>query len=550
MKYKYRNLFWVLALVAAFSFDQLFWKQPGGINFFIFVIVTLICGLIPFWLEKIAIPWTSYILLAPVVYFALMLAFRTEPFTDATNGLITLGSVILFAMTLRKGNWVKFTLKDYLINPLKFGLMLFPGAILFFSRIKAENSDTLEEALEESEEGTVPEVKPKKPNKYAPYTRGVLLALPIIIIFTCLLASADPVFNSHIQTIKDLFKIENLGETVFRMTYIIVIAYIILSALYYGLVESEKLEASPAEKPMDKRFLGMIESGIILGAVNLLFLSFVILQFTYLFGGTDNINVEGFTYSEYAVRGFFELVAVAVISLVLFYTLSQETNREGKTQKWLFSGLGLLLIAQVGVMLVSAHTRLSLYEGVYGFTRLRTITHLFIFWLGILLLVAAILELTRKMYRLPLAVVLFIFGFGVTVNVVNLDRFITEQNIILAMNDDGESDYVGLDARHIFYLSYDSIPPLVEYYDRADLPEELHEEIGGILACRAVTAEPPESKTWYSWQASRATALSLLESRSEELKAEYLEYSNLDGWEVTVNGQQSLCLPYGYQDYD
>ncbi len=46
----------------------------------------------------------------------------------------------------------------------------------------------------------------------------------------------------------------------------------------------------------------------------------MILQFTYLFGGTDNINVEGFTYSEYAVRGFFELVAVAVISLILFYT--------------------------------------------------------------------------------------------------------------------------------------------------------------------------------------------------------------------------------------
>ncbi len=127
MKFKYRNLFWVLALVAAFSFDQLFWKQPGGINFFIFVIVTLLCGLIPFWLEKIAIPWTSYILLAPVVYFALMLAFRAEPFTDATNGLITLGSVVLFAITLRKGNWVKFILKDYLINPLKFGLMLFPG---------------------------------------------------------------------------------------------------------------------------------------------------------------------------------------------------------------------------------------------------------------------------------------------------------------------------------------------------------------------------------------------------------------------------------------
>ncbi|QRN82154.1 DUF4173 domain-containing protein [Chloroflexota bacterium] len=549
MKYKYRNLFWVLALVAAFSFDQLFWKQPGGINFFIFVIITLLCGLIPFWLERISIPWTSYILLTPIFYFTLMLAFRAEPFTNATNGLVTLGSVVLFAMTLRKGTWVKFNLKDYLVNTFKFNVMLFAGSILFFSKTKPENNESPKEISAESGEEAESDKKLKKPNKYAPYIRGVLLALPIIIIFTCLLASADPVFNSHVQAIKDLFKIENLGETVFRMTYIIVIAYIILSALYYSLVESEKLEASPAEKPMEKRFLGMIESGIILGAVNLLFLSFVILQFTYLFGGTDNINVEGFTYSEYAVRGFFELVAVAVISLVLFYILSQETNREGKTQKWLFSGLGLLLIAQVGVMLVSAHTRLSLYESVYSFTRLRTITHLFIFWLGVLLVVAAVLELTRKMYRLPLAVILFIFGFGVTVNVVNLDRFIVEQNINQALNDDGESDYTGLDVGYLYSLSYDSIPPLVEFYDQGNLPTDLHEKIGGILACRSVTDELPQSTAWYAWQASRGTALNLLESHSEELETTFLDYDT-HGWNVTVNGQQSLCIYYGYWEND
>jgi len=547
MKYKYRNLFWVLALAAAFSFDQLFWKQPGGINFFIFVLITLLCGLIPLWLEKISIPWTSYILLAPIAFFALMLAFRTEPFTNATNGLITLGSVVLFTLTLRKGTWVQFNLKDLLINPLKFTLTLFSGSILFFSRTKPESSETSEEASEEFKEEVKSGEKTKKPKKFAPYIRGILLALPVVIIFTCLLASADPVFNSHIQAIRDLFKIENLGETIFRTTYIFIIAYILLSAYYYGLVESEKLEAGPAEKPMVKPFLGVIESGIILGAVNLLFLSFVILQFTYLFGGTENITAQGFTYSEYARRGFFELVAVAVISLVLFYTLIQETTREGKTQDRLFSGLGLLLVAQVGVMLVSAHTRLSLYEAVYGFTRLRSITHIFIFCLGILLLVAAILELTRKMYRLPLAVILFIFGFGLTVNVVNLDRFITEQNIILALNDDGKSDYTGLDTKYIFYLSYDSIPPLIEYYDRAELPTDLHEEIGGILACRSATNEPPESTAWYAWHASRATAFSLLESHSEELKSTYLDYDDMNGWTVTVNGQQSLCVPYGYQ---
>ena len=548
MKFKYRNLFWVLALVAAFSFDQLFWKQPGGINFFIFVLITLLCGLIPLWLEKISIPWTSYILLAPIAFFALMLAFRAEPFTNATNGLITLGSVVLFTLTLRKGTWVQFNFKDHLITPLKFTLTLFSGSILFFSRTKPESSETSVEVSEELEEENKSGEKPKKPKKIAPYLRGILLALPLIIIFACLLSSADPVFNSHIQTIRGLFKIENLGETIFRSTYIFVIAYILLSAYYYGLVESEKLEAGPVEKPMFKPFLGMIESGIILSAVNLLFLIFVILQFTYLFGGTENITVEGFTYSEYARRGFFELVAVAVISLGMFFGLSQETTRENKTQSRLFSGLGLLLVAQVGVMLISAHTRLSLYEAVYGFTRLRSITHIFIFWLGILLLVAAILELTRRMYRLPLAVILFIFGFGLTVNIVNLDKFIVEQNILQALEDDGQSDYTGLDVHYLYTLSNDAVPPLVEYYDQGELPAEMRAEIGGLLACRYATNDALQPTSRVSWHASRATAYNLLEAHSGDLE-NYLKYDQ-DEWYAVVNGEQTPCYYYGNSIWD
>ena len=544
MKTKYRNLFWVLALVAALSFDQLFWQKPGGINFFIFVLIALLGGLVPLWLEKVSIPWTSYLLLAPIVFFAGMTAIRTEPFTTATNGLITLGSVVLFTLTLRNGAWVRFNLKDYLVNTLKLGLNAFAGGILFFAKTKpaGASAETAEADPAESAEA------PKKPRKSAPYIRGILLALPVVILFTVLLASADSVFNARLEGLVDWIRIDNLGEFFFRLTYIAIIAYLLLGAYYYGLVESEKLQAGPADQPMVKPFLGTIESSIILGAVDLLFLTFVILQFTYLFGGTENITLEGFTYSEYARRGFFELVAVAVISLGLFYLLSQETNREGKAQKWLFSGLGLLLVAQVGVILVSAHTRLSLYEAVYGFTRLRTITHVFIIWLGILLLIAAGLELARKMYRLPFAVVLFIFGFGLTVNAMNLDRFIVEQNIHQALTTDEQSDYAGLDAHYLYTLSYDAIPPLFETFDQPGLPADLKEELGGVLACRSVTEQTPDSAPWTSWQASRAEARSLFNSHSQILK-NYLEMKQGE-WNAVVNGELTPCYEYGFVGMD
>jgi len=70
MKLKNKHLFWIFALLAAISFDILFWERPFGINFFIFILLAVLGGLIPSWLEKILIPWTSYLLLVPLAFFS------------------------------------------------------------------------------------------------------------------------------------------------------------------------------------------------------------------------------------------------------------------------------------------------------------------------------------------------------------------------------------------------------------------------------------------------------------------------------------------------
>ena len=62
--------------------------------------------------------------------------------------------------------------------------------------------------------------------------------------------------------------------------------------------------------------LGAIEISIVLGLINLLFLSFVIVQIPYLFGGMDLVQTTpDFKLAEYARRGFGELVIVAALVL-------------------------------------------------------------------------------------------------------------------------------------------------------------------------------------------------------------------------------------------
>jgi uncharacterized membrane protein YoaK (UPF0700 family) len=110
MQSKYRNLFWLLALSVAISFDQLFWERPIGINLFLFFLLALLGGLIPIWLEKEPIPRLSYLLLIPIIGFSLMTFFRAEPLTNVMNVLLTLGALILFSITLFNGDWIRFTI--------------------------------------------------------------------------------------------------------------------------------------------------------------------------------------------------------------------------------------------------------------------------------------------------------------------------------------------------------------------------------------------------------------------------------------------------------
>src|SRR6185369_12642068 len=85
--------------------------------------------------------------------------------------------------------------------------------------------------------------------------------------------------------------------------------------------------------------LGAIESATILVAVDVLFAIFVLLQIAYLFGGQDTLAATGLPYAQYARRGFFELVWVAVLAGGLLATVHAVAARRSRV----LVGAGLAL---------------------------------------------------------------------------------------------------------------------------------------------------------------------------------------------------------------
>ncbi|MEJ2486720.1 MAG: DUF4173 domain-containing protein, partial [Anaerolineales bacterium] len=485
---------WTVLLIG-WLFDLLFWDKVPGISIPIYLAILLAGGFFLARQQKLSPAPGLYWLLVPIIFFAIMTIIRLEPFTSFLNTVAALVLMALLSHSFLGGKWWQYTFKDYLTSAFSLGLdaIVRPVAV-FTSQPKPE---TLE----------LPEETDKKQGlrKSLAILRGLLIAFPIVLVFAGMLAEADPVFDQALSKFLDFFNIENLGEYILRAFLISFIAYIVLGVYLHAFYKNHDESFTDDRPQWLKPFLGITESVIVLGSINLLFLAFVAIQFQYFFGGESNINLAGFTYAEYARRGFGELVAVAIFSLLLFMGLSFITKKEGKSAHRVLSILGIVLFALVTVILVSSFQRLLLYEQAYGFTRLRAYTHVFMIWLGGLLLAVSLLELFRKQRYFAFAALVAGIGFITTLDLINIDSLIVKQNV--SRYQEGET----LDIAYLASLTVDAVPTLVDLYQSSPAAEK--QVLSGAIACHAELnyrydyADGPDQRySWVSFHFSRLRA--------------------------------------------
>ena len=521
---------WGFALLVAWGVDTLFWEKTPGISFAVFVAACLLVGFALAYGEGLRPARASLLLLLPLGFFAAMSAVRQEAFTRGLDYLFSLGLLALLAASFLGGRWPFYRVVDYLVAAFQLILSAIARLGMAWSaqrKVAKEN---------DSDPGRVPAWV-----HAGPALRGLLLALPVVILFSGLLASADLVFSQRLEEFLKLIRIENLGEYLFRLFYILVLSWAFAGIYLYALTASRDEQVTANDRPSLLPFLGFTEAIVVLGSVNLLFAFFVGIQFRYFFGGQANIHRLGYTYSEYARRGFGELVLVACLSLLLYLGLVAIAKRANPAQRWVFSAMGIALLALIAVMLASAFQRLALYERAYGFTGLRTYTHIFMIWLGILLLVVVGLEIAGRQRFFPLAALLAALGFGVTLNLIDVEAFIVRQNVARV-----QAAYP-LDSAYLGRLSSDATPALAQAYLGAGLPAGLpaadRDELGAILACRAARLAEQGRLPWQAFTASRYREEGVLRGLREALRLYPVRKDAYGQWLVWVNGEGRYCDP-------
>jgi hypothetical protein len=340
-----------------------------------------------------------------------------------------------------------------------------------------------------------------------PVLRGLLIALPVMLVFISLFSAADAVFA---RVVDDLTGFDlDLGTVPGRVILAMVLAWLAAGSL--ALAASRPAIRSERTPSADRAAwrLGRTEAVTVLVAVDLLFAAFVALQGAYLFGGADTLGAIGMTYSEYARRGFFELVAVAILAGGLI--VAAERLARDRSRALLAAAIGLA--ALTAVVLISAALRLRLYQEAYGWTELRLYVLATIMLLAGILVALILALLTDRVRWIGHAVLALGLVVGIGLSILGPARFITEQNVARALDPSlvpaqGQS---GMDTIYALSLGDDRIPDLVRVLPALDddeaafVREELRFRLHELRTDPALDA-------WQAWNLGRARALSALET--------------------------------------
>ena len=476
----------IAAIAAGVLAQLLFGFQMLGLNFPIWIAVVLAAGWrfrpraavfdrLDAWLPIGAITFAAFVALRED---GMLLMFDL---TAACS--LTLASAVAFGgHSVTRSSW----LRVIALGAKAIGVYFF-GAIYLLPGVKP----------------LVSAVADGRGERSRPLLRGLLLALPLLLVFAVLFAAADSIFAAQLRAIVN---IDWLGPEFAPRAILAGVAGWLFAGTLAGAWILHRRSAEVASAASTR--LGTTEALVVLVLLDAMFAVFTALQTAYLFGGLDTFAVSGMTYSDYARRGFFELIIAGflagVVIIVVDRLVAERTTR--------YRLAAAALAAMTGVICLSAFVRLGLYQAANGWTELRFYALAAIAFLGIgvaLTLVSVLANRARWLPQLLLGAGLLV---AIVCNAVGPQVYVTEQNVQRAIDPSlvGPGGKTSLNVEYLAGLGADSVPALVAARDR--LPADLRGRVDFVLRGHAADMARHGDVAWQSWNLARQRAADALEA--------------------------------------
>lgn len=318
--------------------------------------------------------------------------------------------------------------------------------------------------------------------------QGALVAAPLVAVMAALLASGDAVFAEVVR----LPTVEGLAGHLFIG---VAVGWLVAGALRAAATPAGHDPSAPRRRMDAAQAMGLLVP------VCGLFVLFVAVQVVAAAGGADHVlEAAGLTRAEYAREGFFQLLAVAALTLTVLVAIRVwvRTDHLGRIPAPV-RHVAVLAAALVVVIVAVAVIRLDLYVDAFGLTRLRLWSTVASVWIGGCFAAVVVRLLGWRpghSWLLPATVawgLVLLVGLGLA----GPDHLIATRNLALAAH--GRPFDVG----YALSLSDDAVPALAEGW--AGLPPAQAEWLRAGLCDRP----PADASLWGLNVAARRADLAL-----------------------------------------
>lgn len=253
----------------------------------------------------------------------------------------------------------------------------------------------------------------------------------IALIVIGLLCSADNEFAKIFSTIFKDINIFNVSELTGRII-IIIIAFFYFAGFFMNMLDKENgLKEFEKDEKAEKKESYTIR--MMITVLNLVYLVFCFTQIKVLF------TEQNIKYSEFARKGFFQLMIVSLINIVMILKANNKNLRENEKQDKYKKTMCIVMVIFTLVIIISAFARMTLYQQNYGYTRLRVLVD-YTLITEIILLIPTIIYILKNKIDLIKTYFVIIITMYCLVNFINIDKIIMKNNF----NRYKETGYIDL----------------------------------------------------------------------------------------------------------
>lgn len=190
---------------------------------------------------------------------------------------------------------------------------------------------------------------------------GAVIAVPLLLVVAVLLSAADALFRQMTNHVIALINPGNLVNVVLRIAFIFFASYGLTAYLCKHAI---------SDQVKDRRKGEPILAITITGLLSLIYLLFSGIQIFGLFLGRMQLPEE-YTYAMYAREGFFQLLAVSILNLIIVL-VCMSFFKESRLLKAILTIMSLCTF----IMIASSFMRMIIYIRYYYLTFLR----IFVLW--------------------------------------------------------------------------------------------------------------------------------------------------------------------------